>query len=416
MPGVGFLLDYDGIRSDFPIFQERPGLVYLDNAATTQRPRQVIEAVETFYRRSNANVARGLYELAVEATRLYEEAHEKVAGFIGARSPGEVVFTRSASDSANMVAYMLLLSGVIRKGSKIVATVMEHHSNLLPWRTVARLAGARLELAPLRPRDRRLDLDALLNMIDDETAVVAVTHASNVLGYVNPVREIAREAHRHGALVVVDAAQSAPHMPLNVYSLDADMLFFSGHKMLGPTGIGVLWIRGDHLEKLEPPFQGGGIVKSVRLEEGELRVEFAESPWRFEPGTPHIAGAVGLAAAVEYLAEIGMERVEAHEKTLLEYALRRLGEVPGFQPVSTETAERLGIVAFNMDGQPPHAVALALGMEGVAVRAGFHCAEPLHRSLGLERGTVRASFYIYNGPEDIDRLAEALEKLARTMG
>jgi len=253
-------------------------------------------------------------------------------------------------------------------------------------------------------------------MIDDETAVVAVTHASNVLGYVNPVREIAREAHRHGALVVVDAAQSAPHMPLNVYSLDADMLFFSGHKMLGPTGIGVLWIRGDHLEKLEPPFQGGGIVKSVRLEEGELRVEFAESPWRFEPGTPHIAGAVGLAAAVEYLAEIGMERVEAHEKTLLEYALRRLGEVPGFQPVSTETAERLGIVAFNMDGQPPHAVALALGMEGVAVRAGFHCAEPLHRSLGLERGTVRASFYIYNGPEDIDRLAEALEKLARTMG
>ncbi|ALL00817.1 SufS subfamily cysteine desulfurase [Pyrodictium delaneyi] len=414
MPGIGFLLDYESIRTDFPIFQEKPGLVYLDNAATTQKPHRVIEAVDRFYWHSNANVARGLYELAVEATRLYEEAHETIARFIGARSPGEIIFTRNASDSANMAAYMLLLNNVIRRGSKIVATVMEHHSNLLPWRTVARLAGARLELAPVRQENGRLDLDVLLSMIDDQTTVVTLTHASNVLGYVNPVREIAREAHRHGALVVVDAAQSTPHMRIDVYSLEADMLFFSGHKMLGPTGIGVLWIRSDHLEEMEPAFQGGGIVKSVRLEDGELKVDFAESPWKFEPGTPHIAGAVGLAEAAKYLAEIGMDKVEAHEKTLLEYALKRLREVPGFQPVSWETQDRLGIVAFNIEGQAPHAVALALGMEGVAVRAGFHCAEPLHRSLGLERGTVRASFYIYNGPEDIDRLAKVLEKLTKT--
>ncbi len=406
------LLDYHAIREDFPIFRERPGLVYLDSAATSQKPRQVIEAVERFYRRSNANVARGLYDLAVEATRIFEEAHEALARFLNARSWTEIVLTMNTSMAVNALAYSLLASGLVRRGSRIVVTVMEHHSNLLPWRTVARIAGAELVVAPVRPNGR-LDVDALLGLIDERTAVVAVTHASNVLGFINPVRRIAREAHRYGAVVVVDGAQSVPHMRVNVRELEADAVVFSGHKMLGPSGTGGMWVRGDLLEQLEPGFPAGGTVSEVHYRGGAIEVSWAGPPWRFEPGTPHVAGAAGLIEAVRYLERIGMDRVEAHERALLEYAVKRLSEVPGVRLVSAETRDRLGIVAFTVEGLKPAAVAMALGVRGVAVRAGYHCAQPLHEALGLRDGTVRASFYIYNGPEDIDKLAEALEDVRR---
>jgi cysteine desulfurase/selenocysteine lyase len=406
------LLDYERIREDFPIFRERRGLVYLDSAATSQKPRQVIEAVERFYRRSNANVARGLYDLAVEATRVFREAHEAIAKFLGARSWEEVVLTANTSTAISTLAYSLLASGFIERGSKIVVTLMEHHSNMLPWRTVARIAGARVEVVPVKSNGR-LDLNALERAVDERTRVVAVTHASNVLGYVNPVREIARIAHRYGAIVVVDGAQSVPHMRVDVKLLEADALAFSGHKMLGPSGTGGLWVRGDLLEDLEPGFPAGGTVEEVHYTGGEIVVKWAKPPWRFEPGTPHVAGAAGLIEAIRYLQGIGMDRVEAHERALLEYAVKRLSEVPGVDLVSKEVRDRLGIVAFTVRGYKPQAVAMALSMYGIAVRAGYHCAQPLHEALGLREGSVRASFYIYNGPDDIDKLAEALEYLTR---
>lgn len=408
----GFLLDYERIREDFPLLSKHRGrLVYLDNAATSQKPRRVIEAVERFYRETNANILRGVYELGVRATRLYEEAHEVVARFIGAKSWREIVFTRNTTESINLVAEALVER--IEPGSNIVATIMEHHSNLLPWQRLAKLRGAELRLARVR-EDGRLDIDHLESLVDDKTRVVAITQASNVLGVVNDVRRIARIAHQVDALVVVDGAQSVPHMRVDVSSLEADFLAFSGHKMLGPTGIGVLWGREDVFEEIEPPLRGGGAVRSVRFEESTgLVVEYAEMPWRFEPGTPNIAGAIGLMEAIRYLEEIGLDKIEAHERTLTEMLLKRLEEL-GVKVLGPRSArDKLGIVAFTLDKEKPYNIAAMLGLEGIAVRAGFHCAEPLHRYLGFNEGSVRASFYLYNGPDDIEALVAALEDIIK---
>ncbi len=405
------LLDYEALRRDFPIFEAHPSLVYLDNAATTHKPRVVIEAVSRFYAESNANILRGAYKLGVRATSLYTEAHAEIARFIGARDWREVVFVRNATEAINLVAEALRPR--LGPGRSIVVTEMEHHSNLLPWARVAGETGAELRVAPVTASGA-LDYEKLEELIDDSTVLVAVTHVSNVLGVVNDVRRVARVAHRHGALVLVDGAQSVPHIPVDVKQLEADFLAFSGHKMLGPTGIGVLWARLDILEELEPPVRGGGAVRSVRIAEGGVRVEYADLPWRWEPGTPNIAGAVGLAEAARYLRRIGLERIEAHERRLAQQLLERLRELDARILGDPGAEKRVGIVAFTLPGLDPNTLGAMLGRRDIAVRAGFHCAEPLHRKLGFEKGTVRASTYLYNGPDDIEKLAEVLRELRGT--
>ncbi len=406
----GGLLDYESIRRDFPIFEAHPDLVYLDNAATTHKPRAVIEAVSRFYSESNANILRGAYKLGVRATSLYTEAHAEIARFIGARDWREIVFVRNATEAINLVAEALRPR--LGPGKNIVITEMEHHSNMLPWVRVAEETGAELRIAPVTPSGA-LDYERLESLIDDNTVVVAVVHVSNVLGVVNDVRRIARAAHRHGALVLVDGAQSVPHIPIDVRQLEADFLAFSGHKMLGPTGIGVLWARLDILEELEPPIRGGGAVKSVRIEEGRVIVEYADLPWRWEPGTPNIAGAVGLAEAARYLRRIGLEKIEAHERLLVAELMKRLRELDARILGDIPPEHRVGIVAFTLPGIDPNILGVKLGRRDIAVRAGFHCAEPLHRKLGFDRGTVRASTYLYNGPDDIEKLTQALEEIRR---
>ena len=404
------LLDYEAIRRDFPIFEAHPDLVYLDNAATTQRPRAVIEAVSRFYSESNANILRGAYKLGVVATSLYTEAHAEIARFIGARDWREIVFVRNATEAINLVAEALRPR--LGPGKNIVITEMEHHSNMLPWVRVAEETGAELRIAPVAPNGA-LDYEKLEALIDDDTVIVAVVHVSNVLGVVNDVRRVARAAHRHGALVLVDGAQSVPHIPVDVKQLEADFLAFSGHKMLGPTGIGVLWARLDILEELDPPLRGGGAVKSVRIEGGRVAVEYADLPWRWEPGTPNIAGAVGLAEAARYLRRIGLEKIEAHEKRLVAELIERLRELDARILGDIPPEHRVGIVAFTLPGIDPNILGMKLGRRNIAVRAGFHCAEPLHRKLGFNKGTVRASTYLYNGPDDIEKLIQALEEIRR---
>lgn len=398
------------IRKDFPIFERRIGgkpIIYLDNAATSQRPRQVIEAVREFYEKYNANVHRGLHRLSQEASEAYEAAHERVAKFINARSWDEVVFTYNTTYAINLVALGLGFK-LLKPGDEIVLTVMEHHSNMLPWRNIARLRGARVKYVDITD-EGYLRYEQFEELITERTRVVAVTLMSNVLGTINDVRRIAKIAHSVGAIVVVDGAQGVPHLPVDVRELDIDFLAFSGHKMLGPTGIGVLWGRRELLEEIEPILAGGGTIKDVTLE----GVEWADLPWRLEPGTPNIAGAVGLAAAVEYLERIGMENVRAHERELVAYTLKRFseelaGQVDLYGPRSPE--DRGGVVSFNVRGLHHHTVGRALDAFGIAVRTGMHCAHPLHYRLGL-RGTVRASFYIYNVKEEVDALVDALRKI-----
>ncbi len=405
MSGV---LDPQAIRRDFPIFEAHPGLVYLDNAATTQKPRVVIEAVSRFYSESNANILRGAYRLGVRATTLYVEAHAEIAGFIGARDWREVVFVRNATEAVNLVAEALRPR--LGPGRSIVVTEMEHHSNLLPWARVAAETGAELRVAPVDEHGA-LDYEKLEELIDDDTVVVAVTHVSNVLGVVNDVRRVARTAHRHDALILVDGAQSVPHIPVDVKQLEADFLVFSGHKMLGPTGIGVLWARLDILEELEPPLRGGGAVRSVKIEAGRVAVEYAELPWRWEPGTPNIASAIGLAEAARYLRRIGLEEIEAHERRLIEKLVKGLRELDAKILGDIPPHNRIGIAAFTLPGTDPNTIGAKLGRRDIAVRTGFHCAEPLHHKLGFHRGTVRASTYIYNTQDDIDKLLEALREI-----
>ncbi len=400
-------------RADFPILarEVRPGVpvVYLDSTATSQKPLAVLDAMDRYYRLSNANVHRGIHTLAEEATALYEDAREQVRAFIQARSHKEIIFTRNATEAINLVAYSWGRAN-LKAGDTIVYTEMEHHSNLVPWQMLAAETGAASRVIPVTD-DGELDLGVYDALLKANPKLVCVTHMSNVLGTINPVTAMAAKAHAAGALLLVDAAQSVPHLPVNVQTLGADFLAFSAHKMCGPTGIGVLWARQDLLEAM-PPFMGGGdMIRRVYLHEFKAN----DLPYKFEAGTPAIAEAVGLGAAVKYLTGVGMAAIHAHEQAMIGYALERLEEVPGVKVYGPAAERRGGVAAFTLEGVHPHDVAQVLDRDGVAVRAGHHCAMPLHDRFDLP-ATSRASFYLYNVPEEVDRLIEGLYKVKKMFG
>lgn len=393
------------VRKDFPILQRKvhgKPLVYLDNAATTQKPRRVIEALQDYYQRYNANVHRAIHALGEEATSEYEGARAKVARFINAPTERSVIWVKNTSEAINLVAYAWGRRN-LRPGDEILISPMEHHSNLIPWQAAARDTGAALRYFPMTP-EGRIEPDCLGDAITDRTKIVSITHASNVLGTINPVEEIARIAHAKGSLVLVDGAQSVPHMPIDVQSLGCDFFAFSAHKMCGPTGIGVLYGREEVLEAMEPFLYGGEMINTVTYEEATWN----EIPWKFEAGTPNVAGAIGMAAAIDYLESIGMDAIRDHEEALVRYALDVLGgldEITIYGPLD----RRAGLVAFNYAEVHPHDLSTALDLEGIAIRAGHHCAQPLMRRLDVA-ATARASFYLYNTKDEIDALARALEK------
>lgn len=400
------------VRKDFPILSRTirgRRLIYFDNAATTQKPRQVVAAIARYYLWHNANVHRGLHTLSQEASQMYEEAHEYVAKFINARSWDEVVFTYNVTEAINLVAYTWGMENV-GPGDEIVLTVMEHHSNMLPWRKLAKLRGAKVVYVDVTDSGELL-YEEFERVINRRTKVVAATLMSNVLGTITAdvVKRVAKLAHEYGAIVVADGAQYVPHAPTDVRDLGVDFLGFSGHKMLGPMGIGVLWGRREILEQLEPFKSGGDTIKDVTLD----GVVWHDLPWRFEAGTPNVGGAVGLKAAVEYLMRLGMDSVREHEKELVRYTFKRFSEELGdeveiYGPKDPEI--RGGVVAFNVKGLNHHTVGMALDMFGIAVRTGMHCAHPLHYRLGL-KGTVRASYYIYNVKEEVDELVASLKTI-----
>ena len=397
-------MDRAMIRRDFPILDQKVNgkpLVYLDSAATSQKPRQVIEAVSKYYQEDNSNVHRGVHTLGSRATDAYERAREKVAAFIHAPSERQIVFTRGTTESLNMIAHGYARKR-LREGDEIVITPMEHHSNLIPWQQVAQATGATLKYVPLQS-DGTVSLADVEAIITQNTKIVSMTHVSNVLGAVNPIREVAAIAHRHGAIMVVDGAQSVPHMAVDVRDLDCDFLAFSGHKMMGPTGIGVLYGKREVLEQMEPSHFGGEMIDTVEL----FQSTWKEAPWKFEGGTPIIAGAVGLAVAIDYLNEIGMDTIHRLDAQLTSYAMERLGAIADLT-IYGPSGERGALVTFNVLGIHPHDVSTVLDSEGVAIRAGHHCAQPLMRWLDVA-ATARASFYIYNTEDDIDVLARALE-------
>lgn len=398
--------DLSHLRADFPILSrtihDNP-LVFLDSAASSQKPIQVLDAMDDIYRSKYGNVYRGAYTLSEESTAAYESARLTVARFIKT-SAQQVAFVRGATSGLNAVAYGWGLNH-LNPGDTILLTLMEHHANVVPWQMVARYTGAKLVYAPLT-KDFRLDLDALDQLMDDTVKVVAVTGMSNVLGTIPPITDIATMARERGALVVVDAAQLVPHLPVDVDQIGADFLAFSGHKMLGPTGIGVLWGRMDRFEEMEPYEGGGEMIADVQLESST----WASIPHRFEAGTPPFVEAVGLAAAIDYLDVIGMDTVAAHDHELATLALDRLTEVPGLTIYGpNEASDRGGVVSFTMDGIHPHDIATILDGEGIAIRAGHHCARPLARTIGAP-ATARVSFYVYNVPADVDALVEGLHK------
>jgi cysteine desulfurase/selenocysteine lyase len=394
-------------RGDFPILDRIVSghrLVYLDSAASSQRPRTVIEAMSQYYATSHANVHRSIHTLGEEATALYEAARDRVQRFIGAARREEVVFTRGTTDGLNLVA--AALGRTLRPGDEILLTDMEHHSNIVPWQMAARDRGVTVRSIPVTG-DGRLDLEAFERLLGPRTRVLAFAHVSNVLGTINPVAQLCDRARRVGAVTVVDGAQAAPHLPLGISALDCDFYVFSSHKMLGPTGIGVLWGRYEALEALEPTRGGGEMIKEVWID----HATWNDLPWRFEPGTPPIAEAVGLTAAIEYLEKLGMERVAEHERALARQAVEVLGAIPGITVYGPPAGvDRGAVVSFSVDGLHPHDVAALLDQEGIAVRAGHHCAQPLMRSLGIT-GTARASFSVYTSPEDVSILAHALGAL-----
>jgi cysteine desulfurase/selenocysteine lyase len=406
-------LDITRIRRDFPILQRevRPGvpLVYLDSTATSQKPLAVIQAMDNFYRISNANIHRGVHTLAEEATALYEEARQKVARFINAPTARQIIFTRNATESINLVAYTWARAN-LKGGDLVVLTEMEHHSNLVPWHVLAAERGIRLEFIPVT-EDGLLDLNACKALLSQSPKLVSFTHMSNVLGTITPAEEIIRLAHEAGALTLVDGAQSVPHLPVDVQALDVDFLAFSAHKMLGPTGIGVLYGKERLLESM-PPFLGGGdMIKEVKLRSFRPN----DLPYKFEAGTPAIAEAVGLGAAVDYLTEAGMSAVRTHEQEIIAYALERLEEISGLHLLGPSADKKGGVAAFTLDGAHPHDVAQILDMSGIAVRAGHHCAQPLHEKFGIPAST-RASFYIYNTLEEVDKLVEGIYKVKKIFG
>jgi cysteine desulfurase / selenocysteine lyase len=404
-------LDVARIRQDFPVLGRdvRPGvpLVYLDSTATSQKPSSVIVAMDQFYRRSNANIHRGVHTLAEEATAMYEAARTKIARFINAPSPRQVIYTRNTTESINLVAHTWARAN-LKSGDLVILTEMEHHSNLVPWYILAEERGIRLEFISVTEAGL-LDLESYRTLLAQGPKLVSFAQMSNVLGTINPAEEIIRRAHEAGAVTLVDAAQSVPHFRVDVQALDADFLAFSAHKMCGPTGIGALYGRLDLLEGM-PPFLGGGdMIREVHLRSFKPNV----LPYKFEAGTPAIAEAVGFGAAVEYLAEVGMDDIAQHEHEVTEYALERLEEIPGVTVYGPGARQRGGVTSFTLDGIHPHDVAQILDRDGVAIRAGHHCAQPLHEKLGLP-ATSRASFYLYNTKDEVDKLVEGIYRAKET--
>ncbi len=404
-------LDVAAVRQDFPILRTlvhgRP-LVYLDNAATSQKPQPVIDAIDEFNAHRNANVHRGVHYLSQQATAEYDGVRERVRRFFNAASPSEIIFTAGTTASINLVAQSYGRT-VLRPGDEILLTEMEHHSNIVPWQLIREQTGAVIRVIPLTD-EGELRLDGLDGLINDRTRIVALAHGSNVLGTINPVRQVADLAHARGAVVVVDGAQSAPHLTVDVQALGCDFFACSAHKMLGPTGVGVLYGRSDLLERMPPWQGGGGMIATVSFE----RTTFAPSPMRFEAGTPPIAEVIGLGVAVEYLQRIGLESIGAHEANLLQYATEQIAEVPGVRLIGTGR-DKVAVLSFVMDVAHPHDIGTVLDHDGIAIRAGHHCAQPLMKRFGVP-ATARASFALYNTREEVDALVAGLLKVRKVFG
>ncbi len=410
MATIPTVLDAHKLRRQFPFFQPHPemrSLIYLDNAATTQKPYSVLDALTNFYAHHNANVHRGAYGVGAKASELFEAARERVAQFINAREPAEIIFTRGTTESINLVAASW--GSTLREGDEIIVSEMEHHANILPWIQIARAKGARIVVWRITD-DGRLDLEELRRLLTERTRMVAVVHISNVLGTINPVADICRVAHEAGALCLVDAAQSAAHLPLDVQQIDCDFLAFSAHKAYGPTGIGVLYGRRALLESMPPYQTGGGMIRRVSWDE----VTWADIPARFEAGTPAIAEAVGLHAALDFIDSIGRERIAAQEHALTQYTLQRLQEVPGLRLYGPQP-DRAGIFAFTLEDIHPHDIATVLDSRDIAIRSGHHCAHPLGDRLGVP-ATARASLAVYNDTDHIDALIEGLYYVRQVFG
>jgi cysteine desulfurase/selenocysteine lyase len=408
---AAFPLDVEAARRDFPILDVRIGskpLIYLDNAATTQKPQPVIDVIQRYYMLQNANIHRGVHYLSQQATDAYEQARVRLARFLGAGTPEEIVFVRGSTEGINLVAHSWG-GRFVRAGDEIVLTEMEHHSNIVPWQLLAQRTGAKIRVAPITD-DGDLDLAAFRALLSKRTRIVAVAHVSNALGTINPIKEIVAAAHAHGAVVLVDGAQSAPHLAVDVQELGCDFFVCSGHKLYGPTGIGLLYGRREILEAMPPWHGGGDMIQKVTFEETTYR----EPPARFEAGTPHISGAIALGAAADYLERLGRDRVAAHEDDVVAYAVARLAEVPGVRLIG-RPRKRAGVVSFVMANAHPHDIGTILDNEGVAIRAGHHCTQPLMRRLGVP-ATARASFGLYNTRAEVDALVSATDRVRALFG
>lgn len=407
------MLDVNKIKQDFPILKREingKGLVYLDSAASSQRPVQVIKAISSYYENHHANVHRGIHTLSEEASELYESARKNVSEFIGAVRPKELIFTSGTTQSLNIIAFGWGPKN-LKKGDIILISDVEHHSNLVPWQVLAQRTGAKLEQFSLLGDGKDDHLLSVKELISDRVKIVVVTHASNVTGAITPIREVVKEAGRVGALVCVDGAQAAPHLKVDIKSLGADFYAFSAHKMLGPTGIGAFWAKKELLEDMEPGDYGGGMIKTVY----EDHAEWADVPDKFEAGTPNIAGAIGFSAAVDYLKEVGMDNIRAHEIELNKYALEKLSEIPNLEVIGNlDPEQRTGLISFTVENLHAHDVSAILNTEGVAVRSGHHCAMPLHTKLDIPAST-RASYYLYNTEIDIDKLAAGIKKAVKIL-
>jgi cysteine desulfurase/selenocysteine lyase len=409
------MLDPYKIREDFPILKRRINnhqLIYFDNASTSQKPRQVIDAVKDYYENHNANVHRAVHTLSQEASELYEDAHEEVARFINAKGMEEVVFVRGTTEAINLVAYAWGLRN-LKKEDEVIVSLMEHHSNIVPWEILSKINGFKIKYIDLN-NDGTLNYESFENIISKKTKIVCISHVSNVTGIVNDIRKITKIAHEHDALTLVDGAQSVPHLPVNVKELDADFVAFSGHKMLSPTGIGVLYGKREMLENMEPFHGGGEMIREVSMDPKtkHCSITWNVLPWKFEAGTPNVGGGVGLMEAVRYLNRIGMENVRAHEEMLTKYAMPRMRECCRKIKIygTKDTSIKCGIIPFGVDDLSSHDIALFLDNYGIMVRSGFHCAQPLHETFKLT-SSARASFYIYNTREEIDRFTEVLKEV-----
>jgi cysteine desulfurase/selenocysteine lyase len=408
------MFDPHEIREDFPILERTINnnpLIYFDNAATSQKPKQVIDAIKNFYETHNANVHRAVHTLSQEASELYEKAHEEVANFINADSMEEIVFVRGTTEAINLVAYAWGLRN-LKKGDEVIVSLMEHHSNIVPWEILSKIRRFNVKYAEVND-DGTLNYEAFEDIISSKTKIVCISHVSNFDGVINDVKRVARIAHEHGALILIDGAQSVPHLPIDVKGLDVDFLAFSGHKMLGPTGIGALYGKREILEKMEP-FQGGGeMIREVSFNPATKRcsITWNDLPWKFEAGTPNVCGGVGLMEAVRYLRKLGMENVNANECTLTEYAMRCMQECQKINIYGPKDVSiKCGIIPFDVEGLSSHDVALFLDNYGIMIRSGFHCAQPLHEIFKL-KSSARASFYIYNTREEVDRFIEVLKEI-----